>query len=393
MDLIPYGRQQIDEHDVAAVAAVLRGDLLTGGPTVARFEQALAERCGARHAVACSSATAALHLALLAARVGPGDAVVVPALTFLATANCAVHVGADVRFCDVDYASGLATADAFAPLLDERVRAVIPVHFAGRACDMEAIAARVRSRCPKAVIVEDACHALGGEHADGTPVGAAKWADMAVFSFHPVKHIAAGEGGMVLTDSDQLAARLRLLRNHGMTKDAARLDRPEEGTWYYEMHEVGHNYRISDINCALALSQLGRLDAFVARRRSVAARYCESLVDCPHVTLPVRTTPDRSAWHLFCLHVDFNALGKSRRQVMAELGERGVGTQVHYYPVPLQPYYRRTLGHRPGEFPQAERHYAEALTIPLYAGMSDQQVEQVTTAVRAVLQMTAARAA
>jgi UDP-4-amino-4,6-dideoxy-N-acetyl-beta-L-altrosamine transaminase len=387
MDVIPYGRHQLDERDIAAVVDVLRGGMLTCGPVVAQFEAALALRCGTRHAVACSSATAALHLALLAARVGPGDVVVAPANTFLATANCAVYVGAEPRFCDVDYTSGLATAETIAPLLDDRVRAVLPVHFAGLPCDMPAINALVRQRCPQAVIVEDACHALGGQHADGAPVGACRWADMAVFSFHPVKHIAAGEGGMVLTDSDSLAERLRLLRAHGMTKVPGRLESPKEGPWYYEMHEVGCNYRIADINCALALSQLQRLDANVARRRSIAARYCEAFASCPNVALPVRNTPDNSAWHLFCLHVDFAALRMPRRQVVAELAERGVGTQVHYFPVPMQPYYRRRLGCGVGDFPAAERHYADALTIPLFAAMTDAEVEQVVSAVRDVLRL------
>jgi UDP-4-amino-4,6-dideoxy-N-acetyl-beta-L-altrosamine transaminase len=393
MDWIPYGRQQVDERDIAAVVDVLRGDWLTCGPMVARFESALADRCGARHAVACSSATAALHLALLAARVGVGDVVVVPALTFLATANCAVYVGADVRFCDVDFRTGLTTVEHLAPRLDEQVRAVIPVHFAGAACDMPAIAAAVRKRSPRAVLIEDACHALGGEHADGTPVGAAKWADMTVFSFHPVKHIAAGEGGMVLTDSDELAHRLRLLRSHGVTKERDRLESPNEGPWYYEMHEVGFNYRISDINCALALSQLERLDDFVARRRAIAAYYADALSDCPHVKLPPRHEPDRSAWHLYCLHIDFAARRKWRRQIVGELAERGVATQVHYFPVPLQPYYRRRLGCGPGDFPQAERHYDEALTIPLFPAMTDGQVERVARAVQQVMRPARAIAA
>jgi perosamine synthetase len=285
----------------------------------------------------------------------------------------------------VEYTTGLMTTRHLAPLLDEQTRAVIPVHFAGLACHMPSLAAMIRARCRQAVLIEDACHALGGQHADGTPVGCCKWSDMTVFSYHPVKHVAAGEGGMVLTDSDHLAARLRLLRNHGMTKDPAALARPNEGPWYYEMHEVGFNYRISDINCALAVSQLARLDAFIARRRKIAARYEAAFAGLPHVSLPVRRRPDHSAWHIYCLHVDFAALGKTRERVVGELHREGVGTQVHYYPVPLQPYYRERLGHKPGDFPGAEQHYNEVLTIPLFAGMTDEQVVQVIEAVRRVI--------
>jgi UDP-4-amino-4,6-dideoxy-N-acetyl-beta-L-altrosamine transaminase len=385
MDFIGYGRQLVDEDDVQHVAEVLRSDWLTQGPKVAQFEQAVAARCGARYAVACSSGTAALHLAALAAKVGAGHELVVPAITFLATANCGVYVGATPKFCDVELSSVLMTAELLGACLSEKTRAVLPVHFAGLACDMASIASLVRARCPDAVIIEDASHALGASHADGTPVGALKWADMAVFSFHPIKHITAGEGGIVLTDRADLAERLRLLRNHGMTKETGRLTRADEGPWYYEMHEVGFNYRIPDINCALALSQLSKLDRFVVRRRKIAAYYRESLSELPHTELPPFPLSDRSAWHLFCLHIDFAKLGKSRRQVVAELRERGVGTQVHYFPVPLQPYYQTRFGFRHGMFPGAERHYAEALTIPLYPAMSDDDAARVVDALREVI--------
>jgi len=386
MDVIPYGRQQIDDDDIAAVEAVLRTPWLTQGPIVAEFEAAVAQRCRAKHAVACNSGTAALHLAMLAAEVGPGHTILSPALTFLATANCGVYVGASPRFTDIDFDSGLMTAELLEPHLNGTVRAVLPVHFAGAACDMRAIHELVRRRCPQAVIVEDACHALGGSHADGTPIGELRWSDMAVLSFHPVKHIAAGEGGMVLTNEDRLAERLRMFRSHGMTKTPAMLTRPEEGPWYYEMHEVGCNYRIPDLNCALALSQLKKLDRFVARRREIAARYFAALADVPHVTLPDQRLLAQSAWHIFSLHVDFAALGKPRTRVVTELRDAGVGTQVHYYPVPLQPYYRELLGCRESDFPGAERHYAQALTIPLFPAMTDADVERVVRAIHIVFQ-------
>ncbi len=385
MDTIPYGRHQIDDDDVAAVAATLRGSWLTCGPVVAEFESALAKRCAARHAVACNSGTAALHLAMLAGRVQAGDEAIVPALTFLATANAAVYCGATPKFVDVDYATGLVAPEQIAPLLNAKTKAVLPVHFAGAACDMPGISRLVRRTCPQAMIIEDACHALGGAHADGSPIGNLAWADMSILSFHPVKHIAAGEGGAILTNNDALAERLRLLRSHGMTKQPAQLTRPDEGPWYYEMHEVGWNYRIPDLNCALALSQLRKLDRFVARRRAIADRYRAAFQDLRMVELPGEAGGGRSAWHIYVLHVDFFALGKPRTRVVAELAELGIGTQVHYFPVPLQPYYRRLLGHRSGDFPNAERHYDRALTIPLFPGMTDQQVQQVIDAVKSVL--------
>lgn len=382
---IPYGRHTIDEADVRSVVAVLRGGALTQGPLVEEFERAVARRCGARFAVAASSGTAALHLAMLAAGLGPGDEIVGPAITFLATTNAGVYVGATPRFADVDFDTACMDAGLLEPALSERTRAVLPVHFAGRACGMAEIAALVRRRSPGAVIVEDACHALGGAHGDGAPIGSLRWADMAVLSFHPVKHITTGEGGMVLTDREDLAEKLRLFRSHGVTRERSRLTAPDEGPWYYEMLALGFNYRIPDLNCALGLSQLARLDGFVRRRRQIAALYDRELRTLPHTLPPPRAEPDRCAWHIYCLHVDFGALGKSRDQAVREFRALGVGTQVHYYPVPLQPYYRQRWGFRPGEFPNSERHYAQALSIPLFPAMTDEDVRRVIEAARTVL--------
>jgi UDP-4-amino-4,6-dideoxy-N-acetyl-beta-L-altrosamine transaminase len=382
---IPYGRHDIDEDDVAAVIEVLRHGWLTQGPEVAAFETDLATRCGARHAVAVSSGTAALHLAILAARVGEGDELVAPAVSFLATANCGVYTGAEPRFSDVDPGSCLMTPELLEPALGPRTRAVLPVHFAGLPCDMPAIAELVRERCPDAVIVEDASHAIGASHADGSPVGSQTWADMVVFSFHPVKHVAAGEGGAILTDSDELAARLRALRSHGMTKDPSLLDRPDEGPWYYEMHEVGMNYRISDLNCALARSQLRKLDRFVERRRERAQVYHDAFRDTPHLRTPPPADVARSSWHIYAPHFDFAAAGTTRRAVVEALRSRGVLTQVHYHPIPLQPYYRRRSGYVDGDFPGAEQHYATTLTLPLFASLSEEDQEHVVDAVREVL--------
>jgi UDP-4-amino-4,6-dideoxy-N-acetyl-beta-L-altrosamine transaminase len=385
MDFIPYGRHHIDDADIASVVEALRSGCITQGPKVSEFEEAVAARCGARYAVACSSGTAALHLAMLAAGIDAGDEIIGPAISFLATTNCGLFVGARPRFCDVDFASVRLTAELVEPCLSEKTRGLLPVHFAGLPCEMAEIAALVGQRCPQAVIIEDASHALGATHLDGKPVGSLTWSAMVVFSFHPVKHIATGEGGMVLTDRADLAEKLRLFRNHGMTREAHLLEHPEEGPWYYEVHELGHNFRISDINCALGCSQLRKLDRFIARRREIADRYRRELADLPHTSLPPVGEPDRSAWHLFVLHIDFASLGKPRSRVVAELSTRGIGTQVHYFPVPLQPLYRKRYGYRRGDFPAAERHYAEALTIPLYPTLTDDQVGRIIAGLKEVV--------
>ncbi len=299
MDVIPYGCHTIDDADVQSVVDALRSGWLTQGPLVVEFEQAVARRCGVRHAVACNSGTAALHLAMLAGGLKPGDQFVVPAITFLATANCGVYVGATPEFCDVDPVTAKMTVKTLRGHLHARTRAVLPVHFAGAACDMPALHRLVRSTSPQAVIIEDACHALGGQHSDGIPIGSLEYADMSVFSFHPVKHIAAGEGGMVLTNRDDLAEGLRRFRSHGMTKDAASLTQPDEGPWYYEMYEPGFNYRIPEINCALALSQLAKLDQFIARRRAIAARYFAELAG----DNPCAVTLQRRARHIGMAHL------------------------------------------------------------------------------------------
>jgi UDP-4-amino-4,6-dideoxy-N-acetyl-beta-L-altrosamine transaminase len=390
MKFLPYGRQWIDEDDCLAVLQVLTSDWLTQGPKVGELERQLAARCAARFGIACNSGTAALHMALAALGIGRGDVVVVPANTFLATANAAIYVGAEVRFADVDPNTGLMGPEQLTRALAESlpsgtVRAVLPVHFAGAPCDMAAISSIVCRQAPTAMLIEDACHAIGGKHADQTPIGCLKWSAMTTFSFHPVKHIAAGEGGMVLTDDEHLDERLRRFRCHGMTKDADRLERPDEGPWYYEMQELGFNYRIPDIGCALAVSQLSKLDRFVQRRRQIAARYLDAWSDLPGVQLPPAEQLDNSAWHLFCLHIDFAELGVSREQIIQEFHARGIGTQVHYYPVPLQPFYRRRYGYTPEQYPGACRHYERALSVPLYPAMTDADMTRVISTVRRVL--------
>lgn len=379
---LSYGRQSISEEDIQAVVDVLRGDWLTQGPAVAGFERELADYCGARHAVACANGTAALHLACLAAGLKEGDELIAPAITFLASSNCAAYVGATPVFCDVAPDSVLMTPGTLAPCLTPRTRAIVPVHFAGLSCDMRAIAATVdRSRVS---IIEDACHAIGGEY-EGAKIGCCEHSDMTVFSFHPVKHVTTAEGGAILTNDDALAARLRLFRNHGMTKDPAVLERGD-GPWYYEMHALGFNFRITDMQCALGSSQLRRLDAFVSRRRAIADRYRAAFQQTKNIRcLSGDAGGARHAWHLFVIQVDFEAAGISRVQAVRELQNLGIGTQVHYYPVPLQPYYRKRFGFRPGQFPAAEKYYEQALSIPMYSGMQDADVERVIAALRGII--------
>lgn len=381
--MLPYGRQSIDEDDIAAVAEALRSDFLTTGPRVEAFEAAFAQTVGARHAVACANGTAALHLAMLALDVQPGEVVIAPSITFLATANCARFVGAEVVFADVDPLTGLMTPDTLSQALgrvgDRRLRAVLPVHMRGDTAELPALEALAASA--GTVLVEDAPHALGSALRFGNSVervGDCAHSAMATFSFHPVKTIATGEGGMVTTNDPVLAERLRRLRSHGMI-------RPEGGDpWWYEMPEVGFNYRLPDILCALGLSQLAKLDQFAARRRALAARYHELLAPLAPVLLPA-VRPDWSdpVLHLMVALIDFPAVGKTRREVVEALKARGVGTQVHYIPVHTQPYYRERYGEL--DLPGANAWYERCLSLPLYPGMADEDVDRVVEALTEVL--------
>lgn len=365
------------------MAEALRADFLTTGPMVETFETAFAAKVGAAHAVACSNGTAALHLAMMALKVGPGDVCIAPAITFLATANCARYVGAEVVFADVDPTTGLMTPDtlkdAISRVTSGRLRAVLPVHLRGDAVDLPALS-QITTEAG-AVLVEDAPHALGTTArfgGTGETIGDVRHSAMATFSFHPVKTIATGEGGMVTTNDPALAERLRSLRSHGMV-------RPEGcDPWWYEMPEPGYNYRLPDILCALGLSQLGKLDRFAARRRALTARYVKGLAPLAPLVRPA-VTPDWSdpVLHLMVALIDFEAVGKSRRQVVEALKAREVGTQVHYIPVHRQPYYLNRYG--PLELPGAEAWYRDCLSLPLYPGMADTDVDKVVEALKAVI--------
>ncbi len=381
--ILPYGRQTIEDDDIAAVAEALRADFLTTGPTVEAFERAFAETVGARHAVACANGTAALHLAMLALKVQPGEVVIAPSITFLATANCARYVGADVVFADVDPDTGLMTpatlADALERVGGRRLRAVLPVHLRGDAAELPALEALARDA--GAVLVEDAPHAVGTTMRFGNVsevVGDVRHSAMATFSFHPVKTIATGEGGMVTTNDPALADRLRVMRSHGMV-------RPEGcEPWWYEMPEPGFNYRLPDILCALGLSQLKKLPRFAERRRGLAALYRDALAPlAPVVRLAAQPTWSDPVLHLMVALIDFEAVGKTRREVVDALKARGVGSQVHYIPVHRQPYYRELYGAL--DLPGAEAWYARCLSLPLYPGMEDGDVEKVAAALKDVL--------
>lgn len=383
-EFLPYGRQSIGEDDIEAVAEVLRGDWLTTGPAVAAFEEAFAREVDAPHALACANGTAALHLALAGLGIGPGDVCIVPAITFLATANAALYCGADVEFCDVDPETGLMTQPALLEALDRaggRAAAVLPVHIAGQPVDMAAIAATARDAGLK--IVEDSCHAIG-TLADHHPVGSCVYSDAATFSFHPVKTIAAGEGGMITTRDPDLAARIALMRSHGMERDPEHLERGADEPWWYEMQSIGWNYRMTDIQSALAHSQLRKLGAFKQERMLIAERYDALLAPLAPAILPLARVPNADlCLHLYPIRIDFDALGVSRSAVMAALRDHGIGTQVHYIPLYKQPFYRQRYGQTSRD--GAEQYYARTLSLPLYAGLPEDGPERVVSALKDVL--------
>lgn len=384
---LPYSRHAVDEADIAAVVEALRGEWLAFGPRVGQFEQAFAEASGAREAAACSAGTAALHIALRSLDVGEGDLCIVPAVTFLATATAARFCGAEVAFADVDPGTGLMTSDTLARAIEAAgrpVAAVLPVHLGGRLCDMQAISGLARAA--GAAVVEDACHAVGGADAQGRRVGACDWSDAACFSLHPIKTLAAGEVGMVTLNDPDRAARLRRLRNHGVTKDPALISDPAlscdgEGQlnpWSYEQVELGFNYRITETEAALGMSQLGKLDGFIARRQALAQAYDEALAPLAPGVRPVARGPGRLSLHLYQALIDFEVAGRSRAEVMRAMAERGVGTQVHYIPVYRQPYFRARYGEMRME--GAEAFYERVLALPLFPAMADGDVERVVQA-------------
>jgi UDP-4-amino-4,6-dideoxy-N-acetyl-beta-L-altrosamine transaminase len=396
---LPYSRQRITQDDIDAVTEVLRSDWLTQGPAVPAFEDNLADYLGAREAVACSSGTAALHLAMLTLGLGPGDTVIVPANTFVATANCARFVGADVLFADIDSSTGLIDPAGVAELLnrdnERKIKAVIPVHFAGQPADLPALYGPANRH--GAWLVDDACHALGAAYNhDGQryAVGNNPHSDLTVFSFHPVKHIATGEGGAVATNHNDLADRLRLFRSHGIRRQdfadpqAAYSSDGIPNPWYYEMTDLGYNYRLTDIQAALGSSQLTRLHQSLTRRREIAAAYADLLsrTFTDGLVRPLATRRDiEHAYHLYVVSIAFERLGVSRAAVMNRLRAQGIGTQVHYIPVHLQPYYRNPARKNNRKLPQAEAYYAGALSLPMYPELTFSDIKRVVAELETAL--------
>ena len=376
--MLPYGRQSISEEDIQAVAEVLRSDWLTTGPKVAEFEEALAARVGTKYAVAFSSGTAALHGAAFAAGLKPGDEAITSPLTFAATANCALYQGARPVFADVSSDTLNLDPDRLAERITPNTRAVLPVDYAGHPADLDPILAMAERH--GLIVIEDACHALGAEYY-GRRTGSI--AQMSVFSFHPVKHLATGEGGMVTTDRADLVESLRRFRNHGISSDARQ--RAASGQWHYEMVALGFNYRLTEIACALGLSQLKKLEANLARRREIAARYSTAFRNLPGVIIPSVRSEVNPAWHLYPIRVNAGQSNMGRAQVFRALRAEDIGVTVHYIPVHLHPYYRERFGYCGGEYPVAEAAYEQLISLPMFHGMTDDDVEDVAHAVEKVL--------
>ncbi|HEX7887956.1 MAG TPA: UDP-4-amino-4,6-dideoxy-N-acetyl-beta-L-altrosamine transaminase [Ramlibacter sp.] len=386
MNPIPYGRQEITRDDVEAVTAVLQSDFLTQGPMVPAFEQALTRHTGARHALAVNSATSALHIACLALELGPGDRLWTSPVTFLASANCGLYCGAEVDFVDIDPDTYNLSPVALAHKLQRAAkegklpRIVVAVHLAGQSCDMKAI--RELSRQYGFKVIEDASHAIGGKY-EGRPVGDCRYSDIAVFSFHPVKIVTTAEGGAALTNSDELAARMALLRSHGMTRDPGQMERAPEGPWYYEQVALGFNYRMTDLQAALGVSQMQRLEAYVARRQAIAARYGRLLAGLPLRT-PRLDENAYSAFHLYVVRLEVSRTRRSQRELFEFMRASGIGVNLHYIPIYRQPFYAR-MGFDRGAFAEAERYYAEAMSLPMFPLLRDEEIDFVAATLKEAL--------
>jgi UDP-4-amino-4,6-dideoxy-N-acetyl-beta-L-altrosamine transaminase len=384
--MIPYGRQDITDDDVRAVTEVLRSDWLTQGPAVPRFERAVAASCDASYAVAVSSATSALHIACLALGLGSGDWLWTSPVTFVASANCGLYCGAKVDFVDIDprtynlCPNALETKLRCAARDGKLPKVLVAVHLAGQSCDMAAIHAL--SRIYGFKIIEDASHAIGGQY-QGEPIGNCRYSDITVLSFHPVKIITTAEGGMALTNSAELATRLGLLRSHGITRDPALMTEPMHGPWYYQQVTLGFNYRMTDIQAALGVSQMTRLFDYVRRRHEIAGRYSELLADLP-LTLPWQHPDSHSAFHLYVVRLQLDKIGVTHGQVFDALRAEGILVNLHYIPVYTQPYFQ-AMGFKRGDFPHAEQYYREAISIPMYVGLTDLDLQFVAGALRKVL--------
>lgn len=381
--MIFYGKQNINETDINRVVEVLKSDFLTQGPSIEKFEQRVAAYCGARYAVAVTNATSALHIACKAAGLGKGDVLWTSPNTFVASANCGRYVGADVDFVDIDPCTYNMSVDELAKKLamsEVKPKVVIPVHFAGQSCEMDKIHELAKQY--GFTVIEDASHAIGADYKDGK-VGSCQYADMTVFSFHPVKIITTGEGGMVLTNNEELYRKLVLYRSHGITRDEGQMEKESDGPWYYEQIALGFNYRMTDLQAALGCSQMERLDDFVAKRRYLAKRYDMLLKNLP-VVCPFQQKDTDSSWHIYVVRVDFSQLNIDKKQLFAKMKECGIVLNLHYIPVHLQPYYQER-GFKPGYCPNSEKYYEEVFTLPLYYDLTDEQQDKVVAVLKEVL--------
>ena len=385
--MIPYGKQDINQADIDAVLEVLHSDFLTQGPKVPLFEQTLADKVGAKHALAVNSATSALHIACLALGLGKGDWLWTTPVTFVASANCGLYCGAQVDFVDIDPKTynlcpqALETKLITAERDGKLPKVLVAVHLCGQPCDMQAIHAL--SQRFGFNVIEDASHAVGGQYR-GEYIGNGRYSDITVFSFHPVKIITTAEGGMALTNDDLLAERMNLYRSHGVTRDQHLMTHEPDGPWYYQQVELGFNYRMTELQAALGVSQLERLDAFVARRHRLADRYNELLQDLP-LTLPWQHPDSYSGLHLYVIRLQRDKIGKSHRQVFEALRDQGIGVNLHYIPVHTQPYYQQ-MGFKAGDYPQAEQYYREAISLPMYQGLTEAQQDEVVQTLKKILE-------
>lgn len=373
--LLPYGHQFIDNEDIEAVVAVLGSDWITQGPKIEEFENRIAEYCGARYAVAVSSGTAALHAACSIAGISNGDEVITTPITFAATANAIVYCGGRPIFADIEEETFNIDCGEIERRISFHTKAIIPVDFTGHPAEYDAIRAIAREN--NLIVIEDACHALGAEYKGHRTGGLA---DMTILSFHPIKHITTGEGGMILTDNGEYYKGLKAFRHHGIFKDNS-----EKGDWYYEIQKPGYNLRITDFQCALGISQLKKLDSFIARRREIAARYNDSFYELEEVSIPVEKDGAKAVYHIYILQLKTELLKTGRNEVYAALRAENIGVNVHYIPLHLQPFYQREFGYGKGDYPKAERYYECAITLPLFPKMSDDDVNDVINAVKKVI--------
>jgi len=370
---IPYGRQWLDDDDIKAVVEVLQSDYLTTGPKIEEFEEKFAAYVGAKYAVAIANGTAALHAACFAAGISPGDEVITTPMTFAASANCVLYQGGKPVFADIDPDTYNISVEEIKKKITNKTAAVIPVHFSGQPCDMEEIYEIAREN--NLIVIEDAAHALGATY-KGERIGNCKYSDMTVFSFHPVKHITTGEGGMITTNKKELYDKLRLFRTHGITKEPDKYIRKTDESWYHEQQMLGYNYRMTDIQAALGISQLKKSDEFLKRRREIARIYNQKLAEIEWIKLPYQETDRESSWHLYVIQVDEEKLGKSRKDVFNHLRSKGIGVQVHYIPVYWHPYYQE-LGYEIGLCPEAESVYKKIISLPIFPGMTKEEIRRI----------------